>query len=235
MGDEALVAVSRRKAELSRRYRVITADWDMVRVLIEKRHTYEIAEQHGIPCPRMRVTCDEGEAIAFARDVGFPCLLKPSVSHAFFNKYRAKMVMVHDAEMLRRTMDILADYDAELMICEFIPGDDTCGVNYNSYCVDGRPVHEFTAQKLRLKPTLIGFQTAVVSRWLPEVAAAGRRVMAALSYSGFSCTEFKRDARDGIYKLMEVNARHNFSGWLAVSSGLDFPYLSYLGATGESG
>ena len=69
MGDEALVAVSRRKADLSRRYRVIAADWNMVRVLIEKRHTYEIAEQHGIPCPRMRLTRDEGEAIAFARDV----------------------------------------------------------------------------------------------------------------------------------------------------------------------
>ena len=89
---------------MSRRYRVIAADWDVVRVLIEKRHTYELAERHGIPCPRMRVTRDEGEAMAFAHEVGFPCLLKPSVGHAFFNRYRAKMLMVHDAAMLRQTM-----------------------------------------------------------------------------------------------------------------------------------
>ena len=230
--DASLVAVSRRKAELSRRYRVAAADWDVVRVLIEKRHTYELAERHGIPCPRMRVTHDEREALAFAREVGFPCLLKPSVGHAFFHRYHAKMLMVPEAETLRRAMAELADYDAELMLCEFIPGDETCGVTYNSYCDEGRPRHEFTAQKLRLKPRLIGFPTAIVGRWLPEVAAAGRQVLAALGYSGFSCTEFKRDPRDGVYKLMEVNARPNYSGWLAVNSGRDFPYLGYLAATG---
>lgn len=142
------------------------------------------------------------------------------------------MLMVHDVEALRRAMAELADYDAELMICEFIPGDDTCGVNYNSYCLEGKPLHEFTAQKLRLHPTRIGFPTAVVSRWLPEVAAEGRRVVAAFGYSGFSCTEFKRDTRDGVYKIMEVNGRHNQSGWLAVNSGRDFPYLCYLAAIG---
>ena len=121
------------------------------------------------------------------------------------------------------------------MLCEFIPGDDTCGVNYNSYCDDGRPGNEFTAQKLRLKPRLIGFPTAIVGRWLPEVAAAGRRVMAALSYSGFSGTEFKRDPRDGIYKLMEVNARPNFSGWLAVNSGGTSPTSAIFRDRGVSG
>ena len=232
MGDESLVTVSRHKAELSQRYRVVAADWDLVRVVIEKRRTYELAQRQGIPCPRMLVTRDEREVLEFVSEVGFPCLLKPSIGHAFFNIYHAKMLMVHDTEALRRAMAKIADYDAEIMICEFIPGDDTCGVNYNSYCHEGIPLLEFTAQKLRLKPTLIGFQTVVVSRSLPAVASAGRRVMAALDYSGFSCTEFKRDSRDGVYKLMEVNARHNFSGRLALRSGLDFPFLSYLAATG---
>jgi predicted ATP-grasp superfamily ATP-dependent carboligase len=48
-----------------------------------------------------------------------------------------------------------------------------------------------------------------------------------MGFYGYSCTEFKRDARDGVYKLMEVNGRHNRSTLLAVRSGLNFPYLQY--------
>ena len=35
------------------------------------------------------------------------------------------------------------------------------------------------------------------------------------------------DDRDGLYKLMEVNGRHNLSGALAVSCGLNFPMIMY--------
>jgi predicted ATP-grasp superfamily ATP-dependent carboligase len=120
------------------------------------------------------------------------------------------------------------------MLSEFIPGDDTCGANYNSFYVAGVPVQEFTAAKLRLKPTMIGFPTAVVSRYLPEVIELGRSMSAAIGLRGYSCMEFKRDERDERFKLMEVNARHNFSGMLALACGLNFPYLSYLDVCGQA-
>jgi hypothetical protein len=66
-----------------------------------------------------------------------------------------------------------------------------------------------------------------MSRHVPEVIEPGRRLLRALRYSGFSCTEFKRDARDGSYQLMEVNGRHNMSSRLAARSGMDFPWLEY--------
>jgi predicted ATP-grasp superfamily ATP-dependent carboligase len=40
--------------------------------------------------------------------------------------------------------------------------------------------------------------------------------------------EFKKDARDGIYKLMEVNPRHNRSTLLAVRCGINFPLMEYM-------
>jgi predicted ATP-grasp superfamily ATP-dependent carboligase len=138
--------------------------------------------------------------------------------------------MIHSADELARALERLANYSGDLMLCEFIPGPDTCGANYNSFCIDGRPVQEFTAQKVRLRPTAIGFPTVVHSRRIPPVLDAGRRMIAALGYNGFSCMEFKLDLRDGIYKLMEVNGRHNYSGCLASACGIDFPWLSYLAA-----
>ena len=39
--------------------------------------------------------------------------------------------------------------------------------------------------------------------------------------------EFKRDARDGVSKLLEINGRFWGSLQLAVDAGIDFPYLLY--------
>src|SRR5207249_9127600 len=95
------------------------------------------------------------------------------------------------------------------------------------YVVDGAPVVEFTSRKVRLAPPDFGFPTAVVSAPVPEVVGPGRRIVAAMGIEGFANVEFKRDARDGSYKLMEVNGRPNMSGALAVRCGIDFPLIAY--------
>lgn len=232
--DASLLSVSRHKTRLTDHYRVVAEDWDVVRPLLEKVHTTEIAMRCGVPCPRIQPITSVAQALAFAREIGFPCIVKPSVGHTFFRRYHVKMVFAHSAGELAAWLDRFEEYPDELMLCEFIPGDDTCGANYNSFYVHAEPRQEFTAAKVRLKPTRIGFPTAVVSRPIPEVTAYGRRLLQSIGYHGFSCAEFKRDERDGIYKLMEINARHNFSGALAFRCGINFPYLSYLDAVGGS-
>jgi D-aspartate ligase len=39
--------------------------------------------------------------------------------------------------------------------------------------------------------------------------------------------EFKRDERSGVYKLLEINGRHNLSSMLAIETGINFPYIHY--------
>jgi D-aspartate ligase len=231
--DASLLVVSKYRERLADHYLAVAEDWVIVRRLLEKVHTYDMAARCGVPCPRIQTITSVAQAIDFARQVGFPCIVKPSIGHTFFRRYRVKMVFAHSADDLRDRLARFEDYEDELMVCEFIPGDDTSGANYNSFYVDGRPRREFTAGKVRLKPSRIGFPTAVVSRHIPEVIAHGRSLIGSIGYRGFSCAEFKRDERDNTYKLMEVNARHNFSGMLALRCGINFPYLSYLDAIGR--
>lgn len=230
--DATLLAVARNKIRLSNRYRVVSEDWAIVRQLLEKLDTYSLASRFGVPCPRVQKIGNSSRAAAFAREVGFPCLVKPSVSHSFFKRFGAKMILVRSEDELADCLGRLGPYAEDLMVSEYIPGDDTCGVNYNSFFVGGNPLSEFTAEKVRLKPVGIGFPTVVKSRKVPQVIEYGRTMLKALGYEGFSCMEFKRDCRDGVYKLMEINARHNFSGMLALHCGFNFPLLSYAAATG---
>ena len=230
--DGSLVAISSNATALANTYRPTCEPWPLVRQLIEKRFTYEIARAHAIPCPRTLIAGSRQDSLEFAREVGFPCLLKPSVGHLFFKRYRMKMLMIRSEQELLSGLEFVLDSGSELMLSEYIPGGEECGANYNSFALEGIPFSDFTAHKIRNKPQLIGFPTAVRAALLPEVRQLGRRMLAALQLNDFSCMEFKRDTRDGVYKLMEVNARPNYSGALASACGIDFPWLSYCRAIG---
>jgi predicted ATP-grasp superfamily ATP-dependent carboligase len=115
----------------------------------------------------------------------------------------------------------------DVILQEYIPGDCELGANYNSYNWDGKTLVEFTAQKIRNAPPDTGSPCVLISKDIEEVKEPGQRILRALGFYGYACTEFKKDPRDGIFKLMEVNGRHNLSTLLSVRCGLNFPWLQY--------
>ncbi len=226
--DATLIPASRHKKLLEKYFKVAACQWRTTEICIRKKHTYALAEEIGVPCPRTLIPKTSGQAIDFAKAVGLPCVFKPSVSHRFFDIFRKKMVFVKNAEQLEDAYKRTEEAGIEMMIQEFIPGDDANGANYNSYFIEGVPNVEITAQKVRLSPPRLGFPRVVVSKHIPELLGPGRKILKAVEYNGFSCTEFKKDARDGIYKLMEINPRQNLSTMLSVRCGINFPYLTYM-------
>ena len=46
--------------------------------------------------------------------------------------------------------------------------------------------------------------------------------------------EFKKDERDGVFKLLEINPRIWGYNYLATRAGIDFPYLAVRIAGGEN-
>lgn len=225
--DYTLVAVSRHRDRLSPHFRVCAERWDLVRQLISKQETYEFAEAHGIPCPRSRGVDSEDDLEAAIAALEFPCLVKPRDGHVFYDLFRCKMFRVDSRDQMVAAFRRCREARISVMAQELIPGDDTQGVNYNSYRIDGAPVAEFTGRKVRIDPPFFGSPRVLVSRHIPEIIEPGRKLLHLLGFEGFSCMEFKRDARSGIYKLMEVNGRHNLSGSLAPACGIDFPWIMY--------
>ena len=68
----------------------------------------------------------------------------------------------------------------------------------------------------------------------PEVEAAAARFLASLDFSGLVEIEFKYDARDSSYKILDVNARAWTWIALGAAAGIDFPALQYRLAFGEN-
>lgn len=225
--DAYLGAMARNKAELQQHYLVACPDWKIAESVLQKSLTYAVARAAGVATPHTAVLRSLEHAEREARKASFPCLVKPVTGHQYSRVFHKKMVLAHCPEELIAAYTEAAAADFAVMLQEFIPGKDAMGVNYNSYFFEGEPLAEFTAAKIRNAPPQIGSPRVVLSKHIPEVIEPGRRLLRALGYSGFSCTEFKWDARDHSYKLMEVNGRHNMSSRLAARCGMDFPFMEY--------
>ncbi|MDD2318986.1 MAG: hypothetical protein PHO83_02940 [Geobacteraceae bacterium] len=225
--DYTVVVLSKNKALLQSHYVVAVEDWAIVKKMIEKQFTYESALSWGIPAPLTFVAESLADVRTFLDQVTYPCLIKPCEGHTFFDHFKVKMFRIENQSELFARYSRIEPLGFKVMIQELIPGDDGQGVNYNSYFVDGAPIAEFTAQKVRLEPPFLGSPRVLVSKAIPEILDNGRLLLKKMNYSGFSCMEFKKDQRNGVYKLMEINCRNNLSGALAVTCGINFPWIMY--------
>lgn len=225
--DPTLSAISRHKELLERYYVVGCTEWSITEKFINKRYTYELADAVGVPAPRTTIPKSEEDVERYAQTIEYPCLVKPAKSHLYYSKFGRKMVKAENFDQMLGAYREAAEEGLDLMLHEFIPGDDTLTVNYNSYVWGGEALVEFTAEKLRNGPPVLGSTRVGVSKQVPGVLEPGRRLLKAMGFYGFSCVEFKKDPRDGLYKVMDVNGRHNMSSLLAVHCGMNFPWLHY--------
>ena len=225
--DPTLYTVSKNKELLQNYYKVVCTEWAVTERFLDKKYTYELAESIGVSAPKTKVITTTEDAEKYGSQFMFPCILKPCYGHRYFELYKRKMVRVDNFEQMMSEFNLFLEADSEAMLQELIPGDDTHGINYNSYIYKGETIAEFTAEKVRLSPPNFGFPTVIISKDIPQVKEAGRKMLKALNFYGYSCTEFKRDARNDEYKLMEVNGRTNLSVLHALKCGINFPEISY--------
>ena len=158
--DATLGVVSRRKRELEAHHVVAAADWSVTEKVIDKRHTYALANAIGVAAPRTENPESKADVERIGATFLFPCLVKPRESHRYAEVFRAKVAQVHNVNELVIEYERAMAAGIQVMVQEYIPGDDTHSFNYNSYHSQGQYI-DFTAQKLRMAP--------------PRVRSAARR------------------------------------------------------------
>ena len=85
----------------------------------------------------------------------------------------------------------------------------------------------FVHKKLHQYPVTGGVSTYAISVKFPKLVEMAEAILESIGWYGPANIEFKIDQRDNTPKLMEVNPRLWGSLQLAVSSGINFPYLLY--------
>lgn len=231
--DENVAAFSRYRSKLEKFYRVTTGAWESIEWAWDKKKTYDLAERLDIPCPKTFIPKSAEELPAlFAR---LPLAIKPAVKENFFYATGAKAWRANTAEQLISLYEkaLRQIRSEEILIQEIIPGDGNEQYSYCAFARGGVPCCTLTARRARQHPREFGrAATYVETIEVPEIIDFSERFLQAINYHGVVEIEYKRDPRDGQYKLLDVNARTWGFHSIGSASGVDFPYLVYADQMG---
>ena len=100
--EETVAAISAHRDELSAHLRVPTPPWSSVRAAWDKRETYRLAQNLGIPTPRSWYPHEEG-ALAEV-DFNRPVVVKPAIKEHFFYATGDKAWRADTREALREAI-----------------------------------------------------------------------------------------------------------------------------------
>jgi predicted ATP-grasp superfamily ATP-dependent carboligase len=144
-----------------------------------------------------------------------------------------KVLEAADQDQLDAALSALRLTGVDGMVTEIVPGPEDRFTSYYTYVDDaGRPLFDFTKRKLRQWPVRFGYACYQVTNRDDDVIELGRRFVAAAGLRGLANVEFKRDIRDGSFRLIECNARLTAANELVRASGLDLAVLAYARAAG---
>ena len=232
-GDLEAEMIARNHAQLARRFRLTTPPWDVLRWAYDKRLIYWRAASLGIAQPRSWNPRSLKEAAEIPGP--FPMVLKPAVKSSVSALRKAKVWRVDSrAELLARYAEADAEMDGgEVLVQEYILASGKAQCSYAGLWANGRALVSMTAQCLRQYPTEFGCASYVRTIEEPEVEEIAGRYLAAIGYTGLVEVEFKRDPRDGRYKLLDVNPRTWAWHSLGRRAGIDFPFLQWCELSGR--
>jgi len=219
---------------LAKHYRLTVPPWDTLRWACDKRLLHRLAQRLGVhqPWTTSATTRDELAEI----DCPFPVILKPAV------RMHPSSLAIPKAWLAANRDSLLVCYDQasravhpkDLLIQEMVPGGGESQFSYAALCNEGSSLASMVARRARQFPMDFGqFSTYVETVEDPGIVEPAERLLAVTGFTGLVELEFKRDLRDGQFKLLDINPR--VWGWhtLCRRAGVDFPYLLWLLMSGQ--
>jgi predicted ATP-grasp superfamily ATP-dependent carboligase len=234
--DESLEVVACNRTLLEEwGYQPVEANDEVILAMLDKERTYELSRAAGVPTPKTATLRTRADAERAAREFDYPCALKPLRSHLFSQiaGMSAKVYLADDAGDLLRWFGVAEEIGIEMLVTEIVPGSDEDFVSYYTYMLPGgQPLFDFTKHKLRQLPIGFGLTCYQETVWEPEVVEVGKRFCQGVGLVGVANVEFKRDARDGTWKIIECNHRFSLANEIVRLSGIDLPAIAYSRVAG---
>lgn len=224
-------------AELAGRFPSFVSSPAVLRRLNDKEQFGLLVRENGIPHPRTAFVHDVADLDGHAFEPDTQFFLKARNSQKFIAMTGVKAYMVASVAEARSRVAELTATGLGVVLQEYIPGPPT-----NHYFVDGfvedggRVIARFARQRLRMHPRHFGNSTYLRSVALSDVADIVEtvdRLIRVAGVRGVFSVELKRDAKTGIAKVIEVNARPWWYVHYATACGVNVVEMTYRAALGE--
>lgn len=230
-GDAYANLLSECGNELKEYFAYHTIPLGLNRRLSLKSSFYQICEDYDLPYPATKVLnaaqVQAGEHQQLPFD--FPIAMKPANSTEWLDidfPGRKKAFIIDSPQeldtLITRSYD--AGYTGEMILQDFIPGDDSRMRVLNAYVDRNHQVRMmFLGHPLLEDPTpeAVGNYAAIIPDYNPEICQQIKAFLEDIKYVGFANFDMKYDERDGKLKLFEINLRQGRSSYFVTLNGFN--------------
>lgn len=192
--------------------------------LISKENFYEMCEKYGLDYPKTFIF-SKGQAISEVK-FNYPIIVKPSDSVSYwrhpFEGMKKAYVANNEQEFEQIVNEIYSSkYEDNLIIQDFIPGDDSKMRVLTAYSDQNGKVKMMCLGHVLLEehtPKGIGNHAAIITEFNEDVMMKFKNFLESINYVGFSNFDIKYDERDKKYKVFEINLRQGRSNYYVTGS-----------------
>lgn len=234
--DFTMIPILERKDEFEEYIKVAIPPYETAIKALDKAQTIKIAEEHGIPCPKTFLVEDFEVLKKIAKDLRYPVVIKPRMKilwileRAIILKvtemnyaYNCEDLMTKYAKIMSRFKGFEITHDL-FLVQEYTKGE---GYGVEALMHNSKVNAIFMHKRLREYPIMGGASTLRVSVKNEKLEKFAIDLLKAMQWEGVAMVEFKVEEKSKDIKLMEVNGRFWGSLPLAISAGVDFPFLLY--------
>jgi len=230
-GDVDALTISKYRDKLEQFFLLPVPPFEVIEKLVNKKRFYKLLDQMAVPHPRTYFPDNTSELKVMAQEFRYPYIIKPAFSHLFAKEFHTKCFFISCAEELHKANERLQNTELEVMIQDIIPGNDIY-MFYTYFDRDSKPIAICGYDKLRQSADF-GVGSLCRSAWRSKPIDLATAVLMHIGYHGVAEPEFKRDPRDGEFKLLEINARTTTENRLPAKCGVDIEYIAYLDTIGQ--
>jgi D-aspartate ligase len=150
------------------------------------------------------------------------------------HEVRDRLIIVDDDQQLAAGLERTLDAGIDVLLTELVSGGPGSSCSLYTYLTpEGAPLFQVNKRSHRQFPIRFGLTTYHETVDEPEVTELGLRFFRSIGLVGVGNVEFKQDARDGQWRLIECNHRFTAANELIRRAGVDIALIAYLRAAGR--
>lgn len=232
--------IAKNKAKLKKKFFFNYPSVKLQHTLVNKEDFYKTYADYEIDLPRsIYYDCTKDEKINEC-DITFPVIVKPANVILFKHISFAGKKKIYKLENMEELNDVInkfkkGNYNDTIIIQEYIPGDDSHLFDAVVYADKNKKVKMVSFAQIGLQehaPRMIGNAAVIINGYsqypgVEEQIEKIRKFTEKIGYQGFAEFDMKYDARDGKYKVMEINARQGRCSYYIVPAGFNLIELLY--------
>lgn len=217
MEDEEIRLLSKERKKLKPAKFPFIED-SILQKVFDKAYVLKLAKRIGVSIPKTYFVTNLSQLPNIVKKIAGQWVIKPRTSFGAIGLAYGE----NQKDLTDKYKKIHQQFPYPIIQEKIIGNDVGTGFLYGE---NQKNLAQFSYRRIRSYPIAGGASTLRESWFDEKLLKQGRKLLDVLKWYGVASIEFRKDIRDGSYKLLEINPRLWACQALAVYSGVPFPLL----------